>query len=89
MTDLGDGFRLTRVVESPYHKRIMNQLSYIVTAAVALLLIFEGFLPFVAPRLWRKVMQHLINQRNHAIQIAGLISMVIGVILLCLAHYLV
>ena len=66
----------------------MNQLSYIVTAAVALLLIFEGVLPFIAPGLWRKLMQHLINQRNHTIQISGLISMVVGVVLLCLAHYL-
>ncbi|MCP3680567.1 MAG: DUF2065 domain-containing protein [Gammaproteobacteria bacterium] len=65
----------------------MNHLSYIVTAAIALLLIFEGFLPFVAPRLWRKIMQHLINQRKHTVQIAGLVSMIIGVTLFCLAHY--
>lgn len=62
-------------------------MGYIIVAAVALVLIFEGFLPFVAPKLWRCVVRSLADQSDRALHIMGFISMLIGVLLLFLTHH--
>jgi uncharacterized protein YjeT (DUF2065 family) len=61
----------------------MEQLFFV---GVALLLVFEGLLPFLSPRLWRRAMQQLMMQSDRALHIMGLISMVAGVLLLYWVH---
>jgi uncharacterized protein YjeT (DUF2065 family) len=58
----------------------------VVVAAIALLLVIEGILPFTAPRLWREVFRKLTEMNDGQIRFAGLTSMVLGVIILFLAH---
>jgi uncharacterized protein YjeT (DUF2065 family) len=53
---------------------------------VALVLVFEGILPFLSPRLWRRAMQHMLMQDDRALHVMGLVSMLAGVILLYLVH---
>jgi len=54
----------------------------IVVAAIGLLFIFEGILPFLAPRLWRRIVQQMMMQTDHALHIFGFIAMLIGLGLL-------
>lgn len=49
---------------------------------VALVLIAEGLLPFVAPRLWRSTFERLLTLRDGQIRFVGLVSLVAGLILL-------
>jgi uncharacterized protein len=55
-------------------------------AAVALMLILEGILPFSAPRMWRDVFRKLTEMSDGQIRFAGLASMMVGLVLLFLAH---
>jgi uncharacterized protein YjeT (DUF2065 family) len=50
--------------------------------AIGLLFVFEGLTPFLAPRLWRRTMQQMLMQSDKALRIFGLVSMVIGLIVL-------
>lgn len=50
--------------------------------AFALLLILEGTLPFVAPRLWRDTFRKLIEMSDGQIRFVGLISMAVGAVAL-------
>jgi uncharacterized protein YjeT (DUF2065 family) len=61
----------------------MEQLFFI---GIALVLIFEGILPFLSPRLWRRAMQHMLMQSDRALHVMGFVSMIIGVALLYLVH---
>lgn len=67
----------------------MSELSYVIVAAIALFFIFEGFLPFIAPNLWRRMVRHMASQNDKSLHIIGFISMIIGVILLIVAHHYV
>ena len=49
---------------------------------VALVLIAEGLLPFVSPRLWRTTFERLLTLRDGQIRFVGLISLVIGLLVL-------
>lgn len=60
-------------------------MSDIVLAALALMLVFEGILPFTAPRLWREAFAKLIAMSDGQIRFAGLTSMMIGLVILFLA----
>ena len=51
-------------------------------AAFALMLVIEGILPFVAPRLWRETFRSLIELKDGQIRFAGLASMGLGLVLL-------
>lgn len=51
-------------------------------AAIALVLVVEGMLPFLKPERWRRVMNIIARQSDHALRIMGLVSMLIGVVLL-------
>jgi uncharacterized protein YjeT (DUF2065 family) len=53
---------------------------------VALVFIFEGILPFLSPRLWRRAMQNMMIQRDQTVRIFGLVSMLVGLALLYLVH---
>ena len=50
--------------------------------AVALLLIIEGLLPFIAPQFWQKTMAELSQINPKTIRVGGIISMLAGAILL-------
>jgi uncharacterized protein YjeT (DUF2065 family) len=50
--------------------------------AFALMLVMEGLLPFLSPRLWRVVFQRMIDMTDVQIRFTGLCSMMGGVILL-------
>jgi uncharacterized protein YjeT (DUF2065 family) len=51
-------------------------------AACALVLMLEGLLPLVAPRAWRDAFRRLTDLSDGQLRFIGLISIVIGVILL-------
>ena len=50
--------------------------------AVALMLVIEGLLPFLAPRTWRETFQRLMQLSDGQIRFFGLTSMIIGLLLL-------
>ena len=50
--------------------------------AVALMLVFEGILPFLAPGLWRETFRRLTEMSDGQIRFIGLTSMLIGLFLL-------
>ncbi len=58
----------------------------IVVAAIALVLVIEGILPFIAPGLWRELFRKLTDMTDGQIRVAGLTSMMVGLIILFLAH---
>ena len=50
--------------------------------AFALMLVIEGILPFVAPKLWRETFRSLVEMKDGQIRFAGLASMGLGLVLL-------
>lgn len=50
--------------------------------ALALMLVLEGLLPFVAPSAWRETFRRLIRFSDGQIRFIGLTSMLIGLALL-------
>jgi len=54
--------------------------------AVALMLIIEGVLPFLAPNLWRETFRRITRMSDGQIRFFGLTSMLIGVLLLLLVR---
>ena len=52
--------------------------------AVALMLVLEGLLPFLAPATWRDTFRRLIELNNGQIRFIGLGSMLAGIVLLIL-----
>lgn len=53
--------------------------------AVALMLVFEGILPFLAPGMWRETFRRLTELSDGQIRFIGLTSMLIGLIILLVA----
>jgi uncharacterized protein len=51
-------------------------------AACALVLVLEGLMPFLAPRVWRDAFRRLTELSDGQLRFVGLISMCIGTILL-------
>jgi len=54
--------------------------------AVALMLVLEGVLPFLAPNLWRDTFRRITRMSDGQIRFFGLTSMLIGVLLLFLVR---
>lgn len=50
--------------------------------AFALMLVIEGLLPFVAPRIWRETFRRAIELRDGQLRFVGLTSILIGLVLL-------
>jgi uncharacterized protein YjeT (DUF2065 family) len=50
--------------------------------ALALMLVFEGLLPFVSPAAWRAVFEKAVKMSDGQIRFIGLTSIVIGLLLL-------
>lgn len=53
-------------------------------AAVALMLVLEGIIPFLYPNKWRNLVATLAQVNDRQLRIIGLISMLLGVGLLYL-----
>lgn len=51
-------------------------------AAIALVFILEGLVPFISPNSLRKTYQRMLEMNDRSIRITGLISMIAGAILL-------
>ena len=50
--------------------------------AVALMLVLEGMLPLLMPRVWRETFQRLLAMTDGQIRFVGLASMLAGLLLL-------
>lgn len=50
--------------------------------ALALMLVFEGLLPFVSPAAWREVFTRALQMTDGQIRFVGLCSVLIGMLLL-------
>lgn len=50
--------------------------------AFALMLVIEGALPFLAPRLWRDTFRRITQMTDGQIRFIGLTSMLIGLLVL-------
>jgi uncharacterized protein YjeT (DUF2065 family) len=54
--------------------------------ALALMLVVEGLLPFLAPKLWRETFQRLMQLSDGQIRFFGLTSMIVGLVLLIVSR---
>ena len=54
--------------------------------ALALMLILEGVLPFLAPNLWRDTFRRVTQMSDGQIRFVGLSSMLVGLLLLLWAR---
>jgi uncharacterized protein YjeT (DUF2065 family) len=54
--------------------------------ALALMLVLEGALPFLMPRLWRDTFRRLTEMTDGQIRFVGLASILIGLLLLVLTR---
>ncbi len=52
--------------------------------ALALMLVLEGLLPFVAPRVWRETFRRAIELGDGQLRFVGLTSIIIGLVILLL-----
>ena len=50
--------------------------------ALALMLILEGVLPFIAPNVWRDTFRRITQMSDGQIRFVGLSSMLVGLLLL-------
>ena len=50
--------------------------------AFALMLVIEGLLPFIAPRVWRETFRRVTELSDGQIRFIGLTSMLIGLVLM-------
>ena len=53
--------------------------------ALALMLVFEGMMPFISPRGWRQTMQQATQLPDNVLRGIGLASMVLGLIVITMA----
>ena len=58
----------------------------ILLLAFALMLVIEGLLPFLAPRVWRETFRRVTELGDGQIRFIGLSSMLVGVVLLTVFH---
>ena len=56
-------------------------LSDLLWPAMALVLVFEGLMPFLAPSAWRRLFSELLQMRDGQIRFFGLLSVLSGLVL--------
>ena len=54
--------------------------------AIALVLVIEGLLPFLAPSVWRETFRRILQLSDGQIRFFGLSSMLAGLLLLYFTH---
>jgi uncharacterized protein len=59
-------------------------LSEALLAALSLMLVVEGLLPFLSPTIWRQLFARMLAMSDGQIRFVGLTSMVIGLLSLVL-----
>lgn len=59
-------------------------MSDLLLGALALMLVFEGLMPFLSPRGWRSMFERAMAMTDGQIRFIGLMSIVIGLVLLAL-----
>ncbi|PYF84455.1 MULTISPECIES: DUF2065 domain-containing protein [Marinomonas] len=64
----------------------MQELLQSLLVGVSLLLIAEGFLPFLVPNVWREIMVKAIASSDLNLRILGAVSMFLGLMLLLLTR---
>ncbi len=57
-------------------------MGLLLASAVALVLIFEGLLPFLNPGAWRRVFERALQMSDGQIRLLGLSSLAIGIAIL-------
>lgn len=57
-------------------------MTEVLLAGLALVMIFEGLLPFASPALWRSAMMQMAALSDAQLRLAGLAAMVAGLLLL-------
>jgi uncharacterized protein YjeT (DUF2065 family) len=55
--------------------------------ALALVLVIEGLLPFMAPGLWRTTFRRILEMSDGQLRFIGLASIIAGLFLLMFASY--
>ncbi len=55
-------------------------------AALALVMVIEGILPFLNPGAMRNIMRTMSDMDDRSLRISGLVSMAMGVVMLYLVH---
>lgn len=61
-------------------------LGEVLLPAMALMLVMEGVLPFIAPTAWRETFTRMIQFNDGQLRFMGLISMLAGLFLLWLTR---
>jgi uncharacterized protein YjeT (DUF2065 family) len=61
-------------------------VSKILLTALALMLVIEGLLPFLAPGFWRETFRRIIEKSDGQLRFIGLTSMLAGLLLLFLSR---
>ena len=59
---------------------------HVLSAAIALVFIIEGMLPFISPNRWRNLLAMVNQMDDRVIRNVGLGSMLFGVLILYLVH---
>lgn len=54
--------------------------------AMALMLVFEGIIPFLSPSTLRRALELVAQVDDRTLRVSGLVSMVVGVLILYLAR---
>lgn len=50
--------------------------------AIALVLLVEGFMPFISPATWRQTFQQILQFNDGQLRFFGLLSLLLGLLLL-------
>ncbi len=61
-------------------------MAELLLAALALMLVFEGILPFLSPPLWRKLFERATRLTDGQLRFFGLSCMIVGLVLLLLTR---
>jgi uncharacterized protein YjeT (DUF2065 family) len=61
-------------------------MGYNLIAALALVLILEGLLPFLTPNLWRRMVKIAASKNDRVLRVMGLALMLLGTGILYIIH---
>ena len=61
-------------------------MSDLILGAIALVLVFEGLLPFLSPATWRQVFERAMRLSDGQLRFLGLSSMLAGLLMLLIWH---
>ena len=49
--------------------------------AAAFILMFEGLMPLIAPALWRRIFERMVQMPDQAIRLFGVVSVLLGLLM--------